>query len=364
MLLTASASPAIVGSPRRLRLTLPVLVVSLALILASPPATAADHNDVLVMDNGDRLVGEIKRLDYGELTFKASYMADDAKLDWAKVKQLLSNRRFRVEFADGTLMSGGIYKSDSAGPTADFEVTDVFGLTARGASQVTSIEPIDGGWWSRLRGSADVGFTIQPEVGQTQWTGNATVDYPAEKFRLDSQVSTFFSQQEGAEDSVRDSFGLSYYQFLSRKWFLIGMSQLLKDNQLNLDLRSTFSAGGGRFLMHSTRKGLAVYGAVSTTTEKYFDTAEDKNGTTIEALTGMEFYIVRFASSQMKSKLLVYTGLTDWGRVRVDWESSISWEVWNNVYWKTSVLENFDSRPPEGASNNDFTLTSSFGLTF
>jgi hypothetical protein len=48
----------------------------------------------------------------------------------------------------------------------------------------------------------------------------------------------------------------------------------------------------------------------------------------------------------------------------VDWESSFSWEIWNNVYWKMSILENYDSRPPEGASNNDFTMTSSFGVSF
>jgi hypothetical protein len=341
-----------------------VVLMAVSLVLELPEAVAADHTDVVVMNNGDRMVGEIKRLDYGELRFKADYMADDARLDWGLVKQLLSTRRFRVEFADGALMSGSIYKSDSAAAGADFEVVDMFGLTTRGAFQVTSIEPIDGSWWSRLRGSADVGFTLQPEVGQTQWTGNATVEYPSEKFRLDTQVSTFFSQQEGAEDSIRDSFGLSYYQFLSRKWFLLGMTQLLKDNQLNLELRSTFSGGGGRFLTHSTRSGLAVFGGVAATNEKYFDTAENKDGTSIEALAGLEYYLVRFASSQIKTRVLTYTGLTDWGRVRVDWESSISWEIWNNFYWRLSVLENYDSRPPEGAAHNDFTMTTSFGLTF
>jgi hypothetical protein len=38
--------------------------------------------------------------------------------------------------------------------------------------------------------------------------------------------------------------------------------------------------------------------------------------------------------------------------------------LWNDVYWKTSVLEDYDSRPPEGAPHNDFTLTSSFGISF
>src|SRR5688572_4461082 len=339
-----------------------LLVVVLPLM--APEAMAADKTDLVVMNNGDRFVGEIKQMGFGQLEFKASYMATSVNLDWARVSELESKRRFRVEFADGTLRTGSIIKTANATAGANFEVTDDIGTTARAAFQVVGIEPIEGSFWGRFRGSADVGLTLQPQVGQTQWTGNVTLDFPAESFRLDTQLSTFFSRQEGAEDSIRDSYGLTYYQFLSRKWFLFGMAQFLKDNQLNLDLRATFAGGPGRFLSHSNNQGLAVFGGVAATKEKYFDTTTDSNGTSAEALAGMEFYLVRFASSQIKTRVLGYASLTQWGRYRVDWESSISWEIWNDVYWKTSVLENYDSRPPEGASHNDFTLTSSFGLTF
>jgi hypothetical protein len=347
----------------------PTLAIRIVFLLAFflftlSEASAADKTDLVVMNNGDRFVGEIKELGFGQLKFKASYMAASVDLDWTRVSQLESTRRFRVEFTDGILRTGSITKSATATPGADFEVTDASGATTRGAFQVVSIEPIEGSFLGRFRGTADVGLTLQPQVGQTQWTGNASIEFPAESFRVSTQVSTFFSQQEGAEDSVRDSFGLTYYQFLSRKGFLIGMTQLLKDNQLNLDLRSTFSGGAGRFLIHRNRNGLAIFGGIAATTEKYFDTTTNNNGTNAEILTGMDFYWVRFASSQIKTTLLGYAGITQWGRYRVDWESSISWEVWNDVYWKTSVLENYDSRPPEGAPHNDFTLTSSFGISF
>lgn len=316
------------------------------------------------MNNGDRLVGEIKSLEVGQLQFKAGYMASSVQLDWTKVTQLESKRRFRVEFADGMLASGSISKSNSPSEGADFEVVEIFGTLKRNHLDVVSLEPLEKSIWSRFRGSADIGLTLQPEVGQTTWTGNLSLDYPAEKFRVDSQVSSYFDSQENADNSVRQSFALSYYQYLSKKYFLLGMAGLLKDNQLNLDLRSTFSGGGGKFLTHSTRQGLAVFAGLAATNEKYFDTTTDSNKTTAEALTGLEYYMVRFASSQIKTKLLVYPSLSDWGRVRVDWESSFSWEIWKDVYWKMSVLENYDSRPPEGLSHNDFTMTTSFGVSF
>jgi hypothetical protein len=346
------------------KLTRQFAILALLLTFQTPDAAAEDKTDLVVMSNGDRFIGEIKSLDYGQLEFKASYMASSVDLDWTKVVELASMRRFRVEFADGVLASGSITKSSSAAAAFNFVVDEVFGTYARGSFEVVSIEPLEKSIWARFRGSADVGLTLQPQIGQTTWTGNASIDYPAEKFRVDSQISSYFDSQENAESSIRQSFGLSYYQFLSRKWFLLGMTQLLKDNQLNLDLRSTFSAGGGRFLTHSNRRGLAVFGGIAATNEKYFDTTTNSNGTTAEALTGAEFYLVRFASSQIKTKLLTYTGLSEWGRLRVDWESSFSWEIWHNVFWKMSLLENYDSRPPEGASNNDFTMTSSFGVSF
>ena len=329
-----------------------------------PTAAAADKTDVVVMNNGDRLVGEIKSLQVGQLEFKASYMASAVELDWTKVTQLESTRRFRVEFADGLLASGSISKSNSPSDGLDFEVVEVFGPTKRNHLDVVSLEPLEKSIWSRFRGSADVGLTLQPEVGQTTWTGNLSLDFPAEKFRVDSQVSSYFDSQDNAESSVRQSFALSYYQYLSKKYFVLGMTGLLKDNQLNLDLRSTLSIGGGKFLTHSTRQGLSVFAGIAATNEKYFETTTNNNGTSAEGLTGMEYYMVRFASSQIKTKLLAYPSFSDWGRVRVDWESSFSWEIWNDVYWKMSILENYDSRPPEGASHNDFTMTTSIGISF
>jgi len=325
---------------------------------------AADKTDVVVMNNGDRLVGEIKGMEVGQLEFKASYMASSVLLDWTKVKELKSVRRFRVEFMDGTLHSGTIFFKPDAAADANFGVIDHDITIARGYLEVVSIEPLERSMWSRFRGSGDIGLTLHPSQGQTEWNANAGVEYPAEHFRFASQFSSLFSTKEGTQDTIRDSFGAAYYHYLSKKWFSVGQLQFLKDNQLNLNLRSTVSAGIGRFLLHSNHSGIAMYGGIAATNEKYFDTSASANGTNAEALTGADFYTVRFASSRFSSKLLVFYGLNQWGRIRVDSETGISWEIWNDFYWKTSVLENYDSRPPTGARRSDFTLTTSFGITF
>lgn len=39
-------------------------------------AIAKSKDDVIILNNGDRLTGEIKSLEHGELKFKSSYMVD------------------------------------------------------------------------------------------------------------------------------------------------------------------------------------------------------------------------------------------------------------------------------------------------
>jgi putative salt-induced outer membrane protein YdiY len=340
------------------------VLVALALCVAPDNAVAkADKTDVVVMIAGDRMVGEIKGLEFGRLKFKASYMAASVDLDWTKIKELESVRQFRVEFDDGTFLAGTIRKLESATANGDFEVADGEGTITRNFISVVALEPLEGSIWGRLQGSTDFGLTLNPEAGQTQYSANASVSYPSENFRIDSQASSIFSRQEGSEDSERHSFGFTYARFLSRNWFVSGSTQLLADNQLNLALRALGSGGVGRYFIHTNRMGLAIWGGIASTYEKYFDTT-DRNGNKAESFAGIQFFRFHFASSQLSTKLLLYAGITVWGRESIDWETSISWEIWNDVFWKISVLENFDSRPPEGAPKNDFTLTTSFGVSF
>ena len=58
-------------------------------------------DDVVIMKNGDKFTGEIKALQYGELTFKSSYMKDDVHLDWKEVKTMESQDTFIVGLSDG-----------------------------------------------------------------------------------------------------------------------------------------------------------------------------------------------------------------------------------------------------------------------
>ena len=63
-------------------------------------AVAKNVDDVVVLKNGDRLTGEIKGLQSGELRFKSDYMAEAVRLDWSRVERLESKSTFMIWLVD------------------------------------------------------------------------------------------------------------------------------------------------------------------------------------------------------------------------------------------------------------------------
>ena len=72
----------------------------MALMSFGSPLAAKRTDDVVIMRNGDRFTGEIKKLDQGILYFKAGYMLEPAALDWTQVDSLESRDRFFVILTD------------------------------------------------------------------------------------------------------------------------------------------------------------------------------------------------------------------------------------------------------------------------
>ena len=72
----------------------------------SIPLFAREKTDILVMNNGDRLTGEIKGLNSGTLFVNLDYISGTSSVDWAKVDHLESKQLFLVKTEDGSVYTG------------------------------------------------------------------------------------------------------------------------------------------------------------------------------------------------------------------------------------------------------------------
>jgi hypothetical protein len=74
---------------------------------------AYGQQDIVIPNNGDRLVGEIKSVEKDKLTLETTYSDVDFKIEWEDVASIESTRQFLVETFDGKRLSGSL-KPDPA----------------------------------------------------------------------------------------------------------------------------------------------------------------------------------------------------------------------------------------------------------
>ena len=92
------------------------------LLFVACPLFGKRKDDVVIMKNGDKMTGEIKSLEFGELVFKSSYMKDSVHLDWKDVATLQSQDTYIVGLSDGERVTGFIHRHTAADHENDFQI--------------------------------------------------------------------------------------------------------------------------------------------------------------------------------------------------------------------------------------------------
>ena len=83
-------------------------------------AHAAKRKDVVVMNNGDHITGEVKRLENGLLFVETPYVSGNIQLDWNQVQSVSSTATYRITLNNGKRLVGKIQKDSVANaPTGD-----------------------------------------------------------------------------------------------------------------------------------------------------------------------------------------------------------------------------------------------------
>ncbi|MFL6230680.1 MAG: DUF481 domain-containing protein [Pyrinomonadaceae bacterium] len=337
-----------------------ILVFAAALLCASP-AQAKHKDDVVTLTNGDQLTGEIKGLQRGELKFKASYMAGDVLLDWAKVARLESKDRYLIALTDGQLFTEPLRLAPPAGAADNFQI----GTAARvRQAAVLKITPAEAGFFRQLEGTIDLGFSFTSgnEQYQTEFSSSAT--YRRGEHSLTASLESVFSGQHKGTSSARNEFNLDYRKQLSPRWYAGGLFDLLRSDQQSLALRTTVGGLLGRNLRQTERTRISVFGGLAGTRENYSAPADRPRATNSDALAGLDFNIFRFTTTDISSRFILYPSLTTPGRTRMQLKNDMRIKLVKDLYWGFHVYENFDSKPPVAAGKNDLGVSTSLGWKF
>ena len=337
-----------------------IIFINLLFVLT---AIAKNVDDVVVLKNGDRLTGEIKGLQSGELRFKSDYMAEAVRLDWSRVERLESKSTFMIWLVDGKLVTDVIRLLPSnSDEIANFVIGNT-GITVH-QLDVIRITPADRHFWKRLEGSIDFGFSFTSGNDQYQTNLAATTTYRTGDHSFTASIDSSFSGQTEGDSLRRNQFSFDYRKQLSRRWYVGGLFDLLHSDQQSLDLRTTVGALAGRNMVQTENTRLSLFGGIAGTREHYSELIGRPRTTNADAIVGADFATFRFNRTDIRSRFSLFPSLTTPGRMRLQGTSDLRIKIVKDLWWGFHVYENFDSKPPVRADKNDLGVSTSLGWKF
>ena len=332
----------------------PLLVLVLSLF--SAPAMAA----TVVLNNGDKLTGQVIRLSDNILTLE-SPIYGEVEIPWRKVSELNSSDAVTVQLQDGRTAKGGV------------------NLNAQGE---LTIDQGELGRSNNLR-KADVAFLNPPVVDNSvKYSGRANLGgvfnrgnsqddalnfdtefiarTPANRYTVAAEVNE--AESTGVTTTSNRYLLTQYDAFLSEKDYLFVNAKVKQDKLADLNLRSTLGAGYGyQFFETEIAKMSTEYGLA------YI--REDYQLAPDEAFPSLSLGL-DYERKFWKKKLVFFNNydlslsLENMSDALFKTKVGLRLPIVDNVNVATQVNVDYDNMPPPGVRKTDTSLVFSVGYGF
>lgn len=312
--------------------------------------------DVLVMKNGDRITGEIKRIWDSEITIEPEY-SDEFKVDLSAVSHMESDREFEIELEDGAEVVAQLGGLDSEGnqivrigaesisvPLAQFFELD------------EPEEQFD--WESNIDFSADIkkGNT---DTLDTKLYADTTVKMGDHRHIGDLT----FLREELAGISTKEQEILRYnYNWLFRDpVFLSAAVSYERDPIIELDSRIIVSLGLGRDIWRTPRRALSVQLGAGFQTEKIGIESTDSAVAVWQLRYQHDFFGDNLELYHNHSIIPTISGRRN---VSIRTTTGLRYEITDLLYLNTSLDFDYESEPVDNVKSEDVALLIGIGAEF
>jgi putative salt-induced outer membrane protein YdiY len=339
------------------------LLAPLLACLCSP--AQAKRKDVVIMNNGDHLTGQVKRLQNGFLYVETDYASGNIGLDWNQVQSVESTATYRIVLNNGQRLEGKIEKqSGEKAKTEDFLIREATEDVRVPSAEIVSIDAKKPTFWRELQGAIDFGYSFTSGNSQSTLNADTSVAYVTPGWKASTSFDSTFSGQSGGSQTNREDLQAIFTKFLNRNSFVSALSDFLHSSQQDLNLRTTLGGGYGRYLKRTTNSNLAWLGGIVYIHESFGTTTSQPSDQNMEAVVGLQYDYIRFNFGEFDSQVRVFPGLTDAGRVRLTTNNLLTIKLRNNFYLAFTLWDNFDSQPPMTARKNELGTSAGIGWSF
>jgi len=332
----------------------------LGAVCSAPPALAA-KTDVVILRNGDHITGEVKGLARGKLDFST----DDAgrlSIEWEKVARLTSVHPFDAEDGRGVRHFGRLNP-----PGRDGVLVFASGTTdTLSIPSVIEITPLNAAFVERLSAYLDLGFTIAKANQATTFSSSGMASYRGPRIGSQFTFDSYAQGQESVPTTTRNTLRQSVSWFLPSRWSTVALVQFEQNEELDLDHRVTLGGAVERMLQQTNQMDLALGAGLVGTQEQFSSAAGTTENTSLEGLLAANWDIFHFDSPKLdfSTDLALFPSLSQAGRVRGQGSVRVVYELFKDFNTGIRLNDTFDSRPPEGATKNDYVVEFTIGWSY
>jgi putative salt-induced outer membrane protein YdiY len=329
--------------------TILCLALTMWLLVEGPVAVSAA--DVILLNNGDRVSGDILTMEDTVLKVDTDY-ADVLYIDWDDVKGLTSEKPLWVAFHDGAIIPDGVGVRDG-------DRLILFRLDPGGPIQLDKIKTLnlfEMSYWGNigLGGSATSGNTSTETINAS---GTLTVNKGWHRFILDGRANR--GKADGQVTAQNTALNTRWDYFLSKRAYIPFINLLEYDKFQDLSLRSTSIIGVGYDFLDRRANFLTV--AVGPTV--VYQNFRFEPSMVIPGFSWQPRWNLEFLGGDLKL-WHVHTGTRDIGRdnaVRLNANQGISIKVYQDLSIRFEYNVRYNSKPADGRKTTDTTII--FGLS-
>ena len=319
--------------------------------------TSIAQNDTIISRDNNVLNGEIKEMDRGVLTFETSYSDSDFKIEWLKIKMIISEQKFRIINTDGNRYYGSIKKDTIhnkiiiADKKQGFIVTEI--------EDIVYLKQIDEGHiFDVMNLSLDLGYSFTKSNNLHQFNGSLNADYYRNKWGIAISTNSIQNYQDDAPKINRFTGNIDFKFFLRNDFFISAIGDYFSNTEQQLNLRGTYNLSVGHYFIRTNKVYFNSSIGIAYNFENYVEGIQ--NVESFEGSVKVEYNMFDMGDLNMFTNITAYPSFTEKGRFRLVSNLTAKYDLPRDFYIKGSYDYNYDNKPVEGATESDYVFT--FGI--
>lgn len=354
----------------------------LFLIVAALRAAPAPQPDVLILNDGEKLIGHLVSSSGSSVKFKSDAVGE-VTVDWSKIKELQSPRRFAVvpKNADlrrpedaskvpvGTLAVADQKLTVNGATTATIPVADAAHVLDEAAFQ-NAVEHQPGlfdGWKGALTGGIALVESTQNSRTFTESLNLVRAvpeyDWLAPRDRTSINVSAEYGDatQPGSPSLMTEIYHADGErdEYFNSRWFGFGRISFDHNFGQGLDLAQNYGGGVGWTVLKQANQELDLKGGMSYIRQDLSGTPADN----LAGATAAEIFNRKFAHGMIFSEQIsLVAALNNTAASSAAASAMLAMPLYKRLNFTVSSGENFLNDPPPGFRKNSFQFVT--GVTY